>query len=77
MKGRDMQKIIIEVEGASTGQLHTLTADLALGMLPWKKYIKYKIKTAGKSYKLQALSYKHQSLKASGSKRQAASLTRW
>ena len=72
-----MQKIIIEVEGASTGQLHTLTADLALGMLPWKKYIKYKIKTAGKSYKLQALSYKHQSLKAASSKRQAASLTRW
>ena len=66
-----MQKITIEVEGASTGQLHTLTADLALGMLPWKKYIKYKIKTAGKSYKLQALSFKHQSLKASSSKRQA------
>jgi|TARA_X000001388_G_scaffold50198_1_gene36238 hypothetical protein len=71
MKGRDMQKITIEIEGASTGQLHTLTADLALGMLPWKKYIKYKIKTAGKSYKLQALSFKHQSLKASSSKRQA------
>jgi len=66
-----MQKITIEIEGASTGQLHTLTADLALGMLPWKKYIKYKIKTAGKSYKLQALSFKHQSLKASSSKRQA------
>ena len=66
-----MQKITIEVEGASTGQLHTLTADLAIGMLPWKKYIKYKIKTAGKSYKLQALSFKHQSLKASSSKRQA------
>ena len=72
-----MQKITIEIEGASTGQLHTLTADLALGMLPWKKYIKYKIKTAGKTYKLQALSFKHQSLKASSSKRQAASLTRW
>ena len=71
-----MQKITIEIEGASTGQLHTLTADLALGMLPWKKYIKYKIKTAGKSYKLQALSFKHQSIKKS-SKRQAPSLTKW
>jgi len=71
-----MQKITIEIEGASTGQLHTLTADLALGMLPWKKYIKYKIKTAGKSYKLQALSFKHQGIKKS-SKRQAPSLTRW
>ena len=78
MKGKDMQKkIIIELDGASSGQLQTLTAELALGMLPWKRYLKYKIKTSGKTYKLQALSYKHQSLKASSSKRQAASLTRW
>ena len=61
MKGRDMQKkIVIELEGASSGQLQTLTAELALGMLPWQRYLKYKIKTGGKQYKLQPLRFRHQ-----------------
>jgi hypothetical protein len=66
MKGRDMQKkIVIELEGASSQQLQTLAAELALGLQPWKRYLKYKIKTGGKQYKLQPLRFKHQTQRPS------------
>ena len=47
------KKIIVELQ-ASSGQLKSFVADLALSMDPWKRYCKFKIKTGGKIYKLQA-----------------------
>ena len=56
---RMTKKIIVELQ-ASSGQLKSFVADLALSMDPWKRYCKFKIKTGGKIYKPQAPSFKHQ-----------------
>ena len=41
-----MTKIIIEVDKATEGQVKSLIADVAMTIDPWKRFIKYKIKSS-------------------------------
>ena len=55
IKKEKMTKIIIEVDKATEGQVKSLIADVAMTIEPWKRFIKYKIKSGNKVYKRKAL----------------------